>query len=1368
MDWEEAPLPIFYKNLKPPIAPFCSYMQEAEEATHNMNSAPIEGTYSGHQIIADNQKEEYFVTFNINVEKEGKYLILCASGPVGAMHISPTDLYIDDQFIKEFTDTPKGDYNWGWCSCVTWVSYGAVTLSPGSHTFTFKVHKPRDLDGCIIQNFDALCLLDSDELNISIKAKANSQSASVKRVADAQLSPSHEAESSNLTIPTFKRKDVLNISLRPILKSCNINQASIIAVPIKLMKYGRVVKEYTATFKLDPKSIGEPLPIDFTCEIPYDISNGEYYFESDNITTETGEHLLNINLQGEYPTPPQKSLVAKDLTLKNITFSKKNNSISFNVSANLLAPCSSDILTILFEHKKDVVYYAKSVYIPNLKGQKGEFLSEPITITLPQDMPKGKVKALLSLNKDISSSSPVEINIDTSFTEKTTSLKPISYGFYKDNTGMTQVWYANEAHTLFWNGEPFFNISGMLGGRYISFTDTEYEYEYFKNNIQILKKYGINHVYIFTNGGTSMKEPYKWENMMDYLESEGFTYVMGYCNGTGKYDRLRLREIYANPEKSKIIKNVIGKVTHTVKYSEYQMSSAPVEDIRCASLTSQGEITKVKEAKIIDKDQTGVTFEIDFGNSEPIDILIDMSFSCYQPISNPWKNYKDQYTQVQKDLIVSNLRPGFRGFIDMILPNERAIVNEFEPGFIETEEFINHRAELLKEKYKNIDTLKKAWKVMGDFVKTFEEAASLYPLYNNGKIIFLTSSAPSLQKEKGEQPIFKIDATSIFWYEYLDLRDKNYGYFQNIMLDKVKEACDAPIALKLTGLPEIFNVPDKPNRLGLDAVGCETYSTGEGHITYDVGFRYNEMLAAKKAMIGSSTEMARGWSEDMYPNWSDIQALFFDLGVTHYLGNKITYLFLLDTLPDTMYNKNRILRDTRILEWMALWKEILEDKKEVVSNYTPIVYSSWPRPDATWTLVSERRAIKETDDAYGVNGFKCPNGVWCLPTTDPFAPNPMTFVTLNDSPATEFFKEDFENLIKMKNKEIVISGHRKNIGALSVDKYYTEEYISDESYTYQVLNPPANAEILHEYEGKVWAFKLDNLQFIAAQPKGNFNALESILKFAKYTEVNAEKRDAIGYLEKVLGLSFVNFGGGAFKAVGYTLKGEDVSVLHTTNEKGGDKITFRATKDCIFTCPYLNISENLSKGDSYVITLPEKDSENISLGAGLGYIKIIGESLEDLVFDNMTMDGPLQATSAGYDVTGLAKGLLLPTPKRPEVIKNNTTEVVRSRAAFDSAIEAYNIGLYGACQEKLEEHLPLAGEELSPAFNIFLGNILLLRGNIEKSIYYYETALQRDPENKDAKCGLGCAVYNKDKEKAIKLWEEAGTEEAVNNINAVK
>lgn len=1109
-----------------------------------------------------------------------------------------------------------------------------------------------------------------------------------------------------------------------------------------------------------------------TFKLPFDLPSGEY-----SLTDANNNILKTFNIIGMYPEIVKRDINVEKITLKSssITAGQKWD---FSIFVKSKVPLKSDTISLIFEKEKDVSYYATSVKINK---------TNKYSINIPKEIPAGNYNVLISLNNDVINGdiykSPVKIV--SKFTEKTTNLKPIAYGFYKDLSGLSQAWWSNQNYTLFWCGEPQLHVSGMLNGPYMTKKIDEKAWEDFKKNIDTLESHGIKHVYLYTQTAMRLRTNYAWENMRDYLEERGFTYTVG--NPQGNYD-LYPKDvtgwlIRANKNNIKKDENKTGIFEKEIKASDYY-STRPILKVNGVVTNSNGDFLGYIPCEIIssNEDKTIVKVKVDVSKfNEPVNVSYSMYIDAYYEwTTNFWGCGNKQIDFVNKQLSQIGFGPGFRGIIDLISPNERGIHMNSESIFFDFSAFKDYRINQLKNKYKSINELKIAWKVEGNFVNSIEEAAGLFPIYNNYKKIYLSDNNGN---------VYILDGKSIMWYEYIHLRDKSFYELEQKQIVGVKEKLDVPVLTKMIVGEKTYNSNLFKNRLGVDGLGYELYSTEDAIMNFGLGYRYGELLSSNKALVGFNTEINRSASETMYPNYPDLHAFIYDMSLTNMFGGKQTYLFLLDLdsngAEKELFPRNRCIRDQRMLEWMNIWEEILYENKDKISNFKPYVYTSWPVSDCWWPNPSERRALFDITDAPGTENIKASNGVWVINSWRSDVASDKIFVTLNDAPGTEVYKNEFETLIKNNNKEIIMLGLRKNIGALSVDKYYKNEYFSDDNYNYQALNVPKGATIIHKTDDKVWGMKIGNLQIIACEPK-YYNSLEDVVKFAQVPTINNKILSTKDYIDKIFGIEFATYGNNNYKVIGYKLNGKNITVLHTTKSIDENILKIKAPNDCVveqyqdteeslkfdwtkagmdYNYPSLKrVKKEYKKGDIIEITFPKNDPKDENIGVGKGTVKITGLNINDLIIENMSKDTFIEEKNEGYGVSGLIEGLSLPMPQKWSSPGLDYVEAHRAMAALNKAIDymdkkqwikAYDIlnQFQGCCQGNMLEDYFLA-----------LGNVKLLSGYTYDAINYYEQLLRANSNSQRVKTALGCAYYNTDKEKAIELWKECDIQEAKDNI----
>lgn len=1059
--------------------------------------------------------------------------------------------------------------------------------------------------------------------------------------------------------------------------------------------------------------------------------------------------------------------------------------ISFKAGEKSDLPNIQNNTVLIFEKSKDVAYFGTKV----TEG----------SVTLPTDMPKGTYK-VYSLNENSTKINSFKAEITSDYTEYTTKLKPIAYGFYRGNDNIYQPWYSNQAHTLYWNGDPFMIMSGMLIDKYLYKNPTENPWEDFLSDVDIIEKHGLKHIYLYT-GRQLYCIPFEhWNRMTEYLDSKGFTYTIG--NPWGQIENWPTptqRIIRANSNITKIDENQKGIILKDIKCTDYTPVNYSICQVDAVLMDRNNVPFEVRPCEIYNFDECSynVKIRLDISDlSQPCNITYSVRLITNASMGNLWKNYREQIKYVKDNMKNLDLGPGFRGFIDMILPNERGIHINEESYFMDAKEFLEDRAKRLKQKYGNISNLKKAWEAEGDFVQSVDEASKLYPVYNDGTYIYLAKTTPyeapyrlglngsyfwsqlsddyrddvmkELEKEKASfsGKIYSIKSTSPYWTEFIHLREEGVRDIQNTIVDEIKKAYDVPIAIKSIAGCELYNTVPKKNRSGMDILGNELYHSGEFLVNHGAGYRFGEIEASNKAVIGHSTEINRMAGRSMYPNYPDIQGFFYDMAVTHHLGAKSTYIFTLKLCFDDFPN-NLAIKDERMLEWMKLWEELINDKKYTIENFKTYYYNSWPRLDLWWSNISERKAVGDIDDAYGMQNIKAQNGVWVINNFRSDLPCDITFVTLHDKPASEYYKDEFEKLLSKNDREIIMCGLRKDIGTLSVDKYYTSDYFSDDIYTYQALKVPENAEIIQENNGKVWAMKIGSIQIVACEPKFA-NSIEDVIQFAKLPKADLIGLDAKSYLNDMLGVKFATYGNSIIKAAEYKLYGNDTVAFHTTQPEGGNSVEIRVSKDChIYQfCTYKE--QDLKAGETYKITFPETDIKDTTIGAGKGTVKITGLTLDDLEFINIPKDESSENNSLKYESSGLAESLKLPQPKKLTEIHNPTVEVQKAFAGFNYGLSYYEKGDYYKAEEIWREFIGMCEPEMFEQYCLGLGNCNIYHNHMIDAYNYYTDGIRANPDNGDLKCALGCVYYNTDKEKAINLWKEANTEYSLENILYVK
>ncbi len=1064
---------------------------------------------------------------------------------------------------------------------------------------------------------------------------------------------------------------------------------------------------------------------------------------------------MSDSMQNSTKIPPHARLLPPEIVAARVA--KAGSSWRFRVSIRPVSKIEKvpSKMIVRLELMPHVVFLAQSFDVPKRASawhKGGPVDLGPFTLRLPADLPKGDYAVQVAVvgeayaGRSAADLSCGRLKIQGKSTYESTSLKPLDYGTFVDSNGVPHAWHSTAANVLVWDGSPCLYVSGMLNGPYLTSVRIPETFKKFQDNVQAIKKQGLNHVYLTCQTGMNWIPASEWNPIMDYLESQGITYTIGYSWKTQR--DLAARPIRARSDIAWATDAILpGEASKQITDSDLGSPVAgEIESCLAIAINANNDVFGPVAASVGEASQGSVTVSTAFtdapkGNYRII-FLPKLRNSTSSNMNNPWRDREKDTKDVLDYLRQMKFRPGFRGFIDVMIPNERGIHNYAESLFFVDPSFTADRATWLQEKYGDIQQLKKAW-ALTDTPPSFAIAARLFPAISEVK----PGDRLMLLIDPEENKIYRADARqSIFWYEYIDQRDESFGRLGGTMFDAVKEVVDVPIFVKRCGSTERYHASPYRSNQGHDAVGYELYSSGEGLVHYGAGAGYAEMLQSGKYMIGAATELATGYSQQMPANWPNLPEFFSDLSVVNYMGAKINYLFLFDVIAPNYLDQNHLIYDSRMLEWMGLWKRLVDEHSDAIAKHRPIVYTSWPRSDVWWATPSQRRAVRETDDAPGLVPAKAPNGIWVLPVFDAMAPAPVTVVTLADDPAVRYYARDFEKLIARRDRLVILLGLRKNLGALSTDKYFTGEMFDMGGDICQVLKPTRDCKVLEKDDkGRVWALQVGRVQIVARKPKANVT-MESVLKFAHVPPVpDTARASAKNYMNKLMGISAVSVGHGRFLGVAFIEYGRPTVVLHSTSRVGNESLTLRvpAGKTVSAIIPADGDKKVEVTGEATImLRFPPGPGDDLRKGAGKGAVTIVGLKPEELSFVGLESDQVEVSKDAGVtQSSAVPEGVSLPPVIAP--VRNQSSQFideVKSSAMLEQAIGMYNCNELSEAQRIAEEWIVNASADQLRVYNLLLGNVRIRRGDAEGARHYYSRGLLYLSYDPALRCGLGVAL----------------------------
>jgi hypothetical protein len=195
-------------------------------------------------------------------------------------------------------------------------------------------------------------------------------------------------------------------------------------------------------------------------------------------------------------------------------------------------------------------------------------------------------------------------------------------------------------------------------------------------------------------------------------------------------------------------------------------------------------------------------------------------------------------------------------------------------------------------------------------------------------------------------------------------------------------------------------------------------------------------------------------------------------------GAKGIFTFLLHTSAG--WEHHALVNDPRQLDWMKKFIDAVEARRESITNYWPPFYWSFPPAGMCWVKPNDRNGFYR-DDAEGTYTAVSSNGVYFSPTFDPVKQeSKVVLVSLENSPATIYYGNAFERLVRDPDRKIIYVGLRRNLGALSIDRYFTSKIKRQGTDFIQVLKPTPTSKTLYKTDaGEVWGLEDGNLQIIS-------------------------------------------------------------------------------------------------------------------------------------------------------------------------------------------------------------------------------------------------------------------------------------------------
>lgn len=580
-----------------------------------------------------------------------------------------------------------------------------------------------------------------------------------------------------------------------------------------------------------------------------------------------------------------------------------------------------------------------------------------------------------------------------------------SSGNFTDAEGTVHPWLVTANHALFWDGSPYVPAGVVFHSKYVSIDQSEENWKSDVNSLETLKARGVTDLLIAAGGPISWTDPAAWQKLIDYLDSNGFTYGIDLFDGPTE----DISGVIVRPNRYRL-PNVSSDGDYSFNAPDVQGGFFILCSPRDGSVIRNGKL-EVREERMI--------ASVKAGRSGGYLLLvypeIDMS-GMEVSLPDVWTGFDDCRDRLLNFFSAVKFGKGLRfllnpmsgtfgltGDYENIIPNSAAFRLGFEAW--------------LAKKYQDISNLSISWSINARDVRTFEEAARLIPLWYEGK------GSPTLfDRTKGISRSVDVGASSA-WDDIIQYRDLSIQSCMNSMAAILKRnVADIPILYRTRSFHRVY--ANAQQNSGYDGLAAAASGVGESLAMGEPAWACALAEESERTLwllVSSVTP-----PEKSYPSKA---ALEVDLEFLKEIGMKGMYVAGVQT-PSEWRNGTDLLASPQQFDWLKGYQSILTE----ASNFLPSIVKYPGQTDAggqitrlgsgVWWLPSlqsgEPISLGSSAVGYVMKGEKT-STLW---TTDS-SPQKYTLPLKQGQEPRVKYPEDADNraIVTRKGLEIELNGN---------------------------------------------------------------------------------------------------------------------------------------------------------------------------------------------------------------------------------------------------------------------------------------------------------------------------------------------------------
>lgn len=422
-------------------------------------------------------------------------------------------------------------------------------------------------------------------------------------------------------------------------------------------------------------------------------------------------------------------------------------------------------------------------------------------------------------------------------------------GTYRDRAGTTHPWSINDAHTLLWDGSSYIPVGAVFTPRYLALGATEENLKADTAALEAAKANGITDIILRSGGPITSSDPAALQKIIDYLDSNGFTYGL---------------ELDDGPKQ--------GLSGYLIAPSLYRLEGPMVEsngtwswpgvDSATYVVASKADLSvKATGGALVKNGKVTISLADPLSTSQVMLVYPHKTYPAYGQgaIGDIWSGFGEYRDRLLSFFKQVKFGPGLRFFLEPF-SSKMDFTGEMTGFLPDSSGFRLGLEAYLAKKYVHEGAVNTAWGLREN-LDSIVTATRLMPMWNAGRGL-------SYAYDRATAKLYPVDTlSSQMWRDILAYRDGSAQEYMSTIADTLKkQVAEAPVIFKCSKYHRIYANPYGIG--GFDGLGADAFGTDESLVTGIAGPVYSlaEESAKTTWFIAPGTSPSREDSPAAYPN----------------------------------------------------------------------------------------------------------------------------------------------------------------------------------------------------------------------------------------------------------------------------------------------------------------------------------------------------------------------------------------------------------------------------------------------------------------------------------------------------------------------